>query len=84
MAGLFIHFGDHTDRAAPHMFHCHILEHEDRAMVPTAVPAIPPRRPSTVVHLGCLDGAARGDSDACTPRDRHSDSDDGRQPALRG
>ncbi|MGH3517953.1 MAG: multicopper oxidase domain-containing protein [Haloechinothrix sp.] len=26
-------FGTHTDPATPYMYHCHMLEHEDRGMM---------------------------------------------------
>jgi blue copper oxidase len=28
-----LRFSDYTDRSAPYMFHCHLLEHEDRGMM---------------------------------------------------
>jgi suppressor of ftsI len=30
---LLIEFGDHTDPDLPYMFHCHVLQHEDRGMM---------------------------------------------------
>lgn len=32
-ARLLVQFGRHTDPAAPYMFHCHILRHEDKGMM---------------------------------------------------
>ncbi|HYN96119.1 MAG TPA: multicopper oxidase domain-containing protein [Pilimelia sp.] len=47
---LIARFADHADPAAPYMFHCHVLRHEDRGMMgqfvvvePGQEPAIPPR-----------------------------------------
>jgi suppressor of ftsI len=30
---LLVHFGDYADADTPYMFHCHILQHEDRGMM---------------------------------------------------
>ena len=30
---LLIEFGDYTDSELPYMFHCHVLQHEDRGMM---------------------------------------------------
>jgi FtsP/CotA-like multicopper oxidase with cupredoxin domain len=30
---LVVRFGDYTDPDLPYMFHCHILQHEDRGMM---------------------------------------------------
>ena len=38
------HFSDYTDPKTPYMFHCHLLEHEDRGMMSQFVVVDPDRR----------------------------------------
>lgn len=42
---LLVHFRDYADPARPYMFHCHILEHEDRGMMGQFVVVEPGQRP---------------------------------------
>jgi len=44
MARLATHFSDYIDPEMPYMFHCHLLEHEDRGMMGQFVVVDPTRR----------------------------------------
>jgi len=44
---LAVRFGEYTDRNVPYMFHCHLLNHEDRGMMGQFVVAEPGQTPGT-------------------------------------
>ena len=47
---LLVRFGDYPDPNTPYMFHCHILQHEDRGMMGQYVLADAGQRPTTRTH----------------------------------
>lgn len=47
---LLVRFGDYPDPKTPYMFHCHILQHEDRGMMGQYVVADAEQRPTTPTH----------------------------------
>jgi FtsP/CotA-like multicopper oxidase with cupredoxin domain len=52
---LVVRFSDYTDPSTPYMFHCHLLEHEDRGMMGQFVvvePGQEARTPSLMDHHG--------------------------------
>jgi FtsP/CotA-like multicopper oxidase with cupredoxin domain len=47
---LLVRFGDYGDPDAPYMFHCHVLQHEDRGMMGQFVVVAPGQEAGTRAH----------------------------------
>jgi FtsP/CotA-like multicopper oxidase with cupredoxin domain len=50
-------FGDYSDPDTPYMFHCHILQHEDRGMMGQFVVVAPGQEPDDPAHEHSGDGS---------------------------
>jgi hypothetical protein len=54
---IVVHFSDYTDSRVPYMFHCHVLQHEDRGMMGQFVVVEPGQRAGAYTHEHEGDGS---------------------------
>ena len=54
---IVVHFSDYTDSRVPYMFHCHVLQHEDRGMMGQFVVVEPGQRAGEYTHEHEGDGS---------------------------
>jgi FtsP/CotA-like multicopper oxidase with cupredoxin domain len=54
---LLVRFPDYHDPESPYMFHCHVLQHEDRGMMGQFVVVAPGQEPGDPAHEHSGDGS---------------------------